>query len=502
MAKYYVSAARGNDATGSGTALNPWKTISKAIGATPAITLSGSGDELYIEPGLYRERVILGLYPTAASPFAVIGDSDGAGFLAGGYSTPKTGLVDWRAWSSDTSAISSACLDASGQNHVSLRCMKLTGGSSTTASLVRLVDCVGWALQDLIGLPSAGSGTSVRIELTTGLSTNVLIERCDFAGTLTGSHNCINFIVPESTAEIDLASVIRNCRFIGGYAGIFIARNGGTGGFVARGLTVQSNTFISLSRAVSVYEGQSYTPSAPIGVYGNLFLLGGRGVSAGVAGQIVENGNVFNCTLPRTNVAVGADSSTSMAPTVDWGDGRLIGLPLRPFGEPVAGSPLGGFGNFGTVPSVDLMGRARPEGYASTNIAVGAMERHDTGAKNTTHQDAGSAACLVLVGPASLERPILVDAVATTIKIKVRWDGNHGDSHKPQAMILANPEIGVAAQILTPTSTGGVGATPNSYETLTFSAITPTAAGVVILRIVSRASAGNGAAYFDSITLN
>ena len=119
-----------------------------------------------------------------------------------------------------------------------------------------------------------------------------------------------------------------------------------------------------------------------------------------------------------------------------------------------------------------------------------------------THQDAGSTACMALVGPSSQERPILVDSQPTTISVKVRWDGNHGDAAKPQAVLIAEPQIGVAGQVATATSTGGTGSTPNAFETLTFAPFTPTGPGVVMLRMVSRAAAGNGAAYFDTITFS
>ena len=122
--------------------------------------------------------------------------------------------------------------------------------------------------------------------------------------------------------------------------------------------------------------------------------------------------------------------------------------------------------------------------------------------KDVTHQDSGSPACLALIGPSSQDRPILVNAQATTIRVNVRWDGNHGDAARPQAMLLASPEIGVPAQTVTAASTGGTGSTPNAYETLTFAPITPTAAGVVMLRMISRAASGAGAAYFDTITLS
>jgi hypothetical protein len=72
----------------------------------------------------------------------------------------------------------------------------------------------------------------------------------------------------------------------------------------------------------------------------------------------------------------------------------------------------------------------------------GALEAHDTAAKETTTTDAGSVG-LVINGPGSHEFLIPVDATSTTISVKMQYDANHGTTNKPQAILLANGEIGV-----------------------------------------------------------
>jgi hypothetical protein len=62
-------------------------------------------------------------------------------------------------------------------------------------------------------------------------------------------------------------------------------------------------------------------------------------------------------------------------------------------------------------------------------------------------------------------------------------------------MLLANAELGIAAQ--TVTATAGV----DTWQTLTFSSFTPSNKGVVTLRLISRAAAGNGKAWFDSVAV-
>jgi hypothetical protein len=504
MATYYVSANRGSDLTGVGSATNPWKTIGKAIGSSPAITLSGSGDTLYIEPGIYREVVSLGLSPTAAGPLSIVGDCDGAGFLAGGYASPATGLVDWRGWTNDSTPLgSSACLNVVGKSYVTVKSLKIVGASNTSKSCVYLNGAaLNWTFQDCVFV-SCVNGAAVVIEITAaaGQAWNHTIERCDFVATGGGGYG-LRLLAQQNPTEYGVNTLVQNCRFLGGSIGLNIAvTGGGSGSALATGITVQSCTGLFCTTFADIYGATAVNPTTPIGVYGCYVGLCSTGVKANNTTQVVENGNILYVTTPRSNVNAGAASITSAAPAIHCDDGRLTGLPSRPFGEPSEVGVIGGWGNYGNVPTVDLSNRNRPEGYSSPKAAAGALERHNTGAKDVTRQDVGLLACLALVGPSSQDRPILVNAQSTTLSIRVRWDGNHGDAAKPQAILLANPEIGVASQTLTAVSTGGTGATPNAYETLTFAPITPTAAGVVMLRMTSRAAAGNGAAYFDTITL-
>ena len=74
-------------------------------------------------------------------------------------------------------------------------------------------------------------------------------------------------------------------------------------------------------------------------------------------------------------------------------------------------------------------------------------------------------------------------------------NANHGTANKPQVLLIAEGQIGVAAQTLTMT------AAADTWETLGFAAFTPTAAGVVTIRVVSRSAKPFGSAYFDSVVV-
>jgi len=504
MANYYVSTTRGSDSAGTGSATSPWKTIGKAIGSSPAITLSGTGDALYIEPGVYRELVALGLSPTAAGPLAIVGDGDGAGFKAGGYSSPVTGVVEIRAWTDAATPMTTGeVLSANAKSYVAVRNIKMIGGNGSGNACFNLTGTFSdWSFEDCIFIGSATRAGTGAINGAAGAALNVSFKRCDFVGVAHSStYYGVQLRTPLNSTEYNVNVVFQNCNFFGTAGAVQVVQVGGVGTGWSTGIRVQQCGFWFCYRGVHV--GSNPTLTTPIGVYGCTFMFIVNGVVVTTPGQVVEDGNAYACNINLSaGITAGTHSIATACPAFNLHDERLYGGVLRPYLEPSAVSPFLGAGNYGSPPNVDLYNRGRPEGGGSAVASIGSIERHDTGARNTTFADAGSPACLALVGPSSQERPILVNAQATTISVKVRWDGNHGDASKPQVKLLANPEVGVSAQTVTAASTGGTGGSPNGYETLTFAPITPTAAGVVMLRMISRSASGAGAAYFDTITLS
>lgn len=125
--------------------------------------------------------------------------------------------------------------------------------------------------------------------------------------------------------------------------------------------------------------------------------------------------------------------------------------------------------------------------------AAGALERQFCAIQETSTVDAGSSG-LKITGPGTHDIRIPVSASSTTITLRARYNSTHAATNKPQAILLANPEIGVTTETKTMTSAA------DTWETLTFAAQTPTAVGFVTVRVVSRSAAGNGIAYFDTFT--
>jgi hypothetical protein len=106
-----------------------------------------------------------------------------------------------------------------------------------------------------------------------------------------------------------------------------------------------------------------------------------------------------------------------------------------------------------------------------------------------------SSDCWKIVGPGYQDFRIPVSAVSTTVSVDMRFDGTYGTSvGKPTVEVLANAEIGVASTVTTMTEAANTKGT----KTVNF---TPTAKGVVTIRVRSRDSNGAGALYFDAITV-
>jgi hypothetical protein len=367
MANYYVSANTGSDSTGDG--LSPstaWKTIGKAIGASPAITLSGSGDTLYIAPGVYREVVTLGLSPTAAGPLAIVGDPTGAVFGV------APGLVDWRGWSTDTTALTTACLSAAGKSYVTLRMLHFIGGAATGIATCVYVNGAqtNWTFEDCVFIAHASSGYAVWYQGTQAVAQNLTVRRCQFVSSGTVGVG-FDLRAAASTSEYALSALVENCSFTAFWlgTGVRLVTSGGSGSFSATGLTIQNCEGVFVGTFANIHASSaSATLATPVGVYG-CKIIAGTGITAKNTTCVVEDGNHYFCGTNLSNVTAGSNSTPVACPAIDFGTGRLTGLPLRPYGEPFAVSTFLSSGNYGSTPTVDLWNQTRP-----AKASAGALE--------------------------------------------------------------------------------------------------------------------------------
>jgi hypothetical protein len=514
----------------------PWATLSKGMVATSPVS---GGDTIFIEPGKYNTQAAFARSGSAGNPITIVGDVDGAGFRAGGVANPKVGPVIMTSYSNDTTGATSftspiATVTSANVSFINIRNLYVLGtaqGGGVKGAIYVTpgigYTCTDWTITDCV--VSAGHDSFVNggcafvyyHPLTNGVDpppTNFTIDRCTFLSYgSTSWKGTVHFHLSKGTVEIDHNVRIRNCQIIGGMCGVTIntLTNGALTAFPV-GLRVQNCTITHYHTwGVNLYQTSGINVATPLTggvtnyVYGSYIFGAGVGFAAGHSSQVVEDGN-YTPSGRAAAVVAGANSRTTGAPLVNPGLERIIGLPPRPFLEPlpISTSPLIGVGSYGTPSAYDIHNRQRPDGLGSLYPTIGAHEIHDNGERNTVYADGGTGACLQLgPGPMSQDRLLSLPASATAISVKVRWDGNHGDATKPQAILLPNPEIGITAgQTVTATTSyatgGGSSAVPGSYETLTFAPITPTVAGGLILRMVSRPAAASGNAYFDTIAVS
>lgn len=477
MATYYVRKS-GSDSNAGTSAGAAWLTIAKALSSSGI----ASGDTVYVGAGTYREVVTVAM-TSATAETKIIGD------VSGQY-TGDPGEVIWTARVTDdnTAPVSASTLDLAGRDYLTFENLVIFAGTSR---------CV------------AGSTTH---------STNITFRRCSLRASVTGNglatytgvvnvagnwlfENCyliahssggvIVTLPTSSSADYDASIVFHNCFFLSlGTGGNWAIQLGSTGAnsFKGGGVYVYNCSFWGIN-GISAANG---TTTYPLSVYNSYFYMQGTALSAASTGLLVEDYNVFTAGTSRTNVSTGSNSATNTkAPA--WSEGRehLLGLrQVRPWGMPSESSVLLGFGAQSGGPSTDMSGGPRPSGGGSTSYAVGPFERPHSGTKETSVTHAGSAA-LKITGPGYHDFQVPVDASATTITIYARYDTNHAATNKPQIKVLNGGECGVADDTATMT------AAVDTWEALALT-FTPTSAGIVTIRCISRSAAGNGIAYFDS----
>lgn len=493
MTIYYVRTTGDDDNDGLSPAA-AWATIGFALSADGI----ASGDTVYIGAGVYREMITVAMTSATAETF-VIGDVDGSHTGDAGEVRLTNYLTD------DTTAPSGGNLiDLAGCDYLTFKNIVfffITPGYGTAVlyaydSPSEHITCSNCAFV----MGGAGNTTAQGIQCIGDVDAPAawLIDRCWF---LTISTTSPFYVAPLSseTETYDFDFVVQNCLFVslGNDAILYVEEGGDTYTYGPYGIKFLNNICFS---AVTTIKNLMDAPTE-ITAYNNIIFhnseIGGRAalhVENETAGSILSDYNYILSNLPYFGVTPGAHdvSDGSIAPLVHFGQELIAGLMCRPLGMPTADSPLLGFGNAAGAPTVDLLNRPRPAGGQITN-AIGALERHDTAIREDTTADATPG--IKIVGPGDHEFQIPIDATATTISIKARYNAAHDTTNKPQAILLANPSIGVTAETLT------MAAAVDTWETLAFAAQTPSAKGVVRVRLVSRAAAANGIAYFDTFAV-
>jgi hypothetical protein len=211
---------------------------------------------------------------------------------------------------------------------------------------------------------------------------------------------------------------------------------------------------------------------------------------------------IYFGTPSETFTCTSGSTTTAVQSTASWATNMWAGFVLEVTAGTGSGQTTTITSNTGTTLTVPTLGTGldntsqcviyKQTSVDASNKSVGCFERHDTAEKETGTTDAGSVG-LVLTGWADHAIYVPVDAASTTISVRARYDSTHAATNKPQAILDANGEIGVTAETKTMTSAA------DTWETLTFTAQTPSAKGWVTVRLLSRSDAATGKAFFDTL---
>lgn len=485
-----------------------WKTIAKPLSATGFV----SGDTCWVAPGTYRELVTVNMTSAVAETFLNADPTNSKGFKNGSGVAIAPGEVVWTTYTTnDTTAPGvTPALTLNGRDFLTIQNFVFVGSGTNNQTTLSgtTTNCTNITIRECVfltgGLHAANTYQHLAYTGLADAASNWLVDRCVFMGT--GGGGAIIVTLPTSgTADYDSLFTVQNCLFLDCTKSVSVASSGA---LANKGGGVRMWNCTCIGSNGMTCAGTSLSTTIPCNVYNSIVTSFNAQVPlvAGASGQIIEDYNVLqvNAASPRTNVTAGTHSIS------DGSYALLLGLGLTSFSgrlqrapfTPLVGSPLLNFGNQASGPTVDVLNRPRPAGSAlgaSAGVAagIGYLERHDTGQKSAAvDADGGTGAAVQILGPGDHDIRVPVNAASTVISVKVKWDANHGDGSKPQAILLANGEIGVAAETKTAAGSAGGG-----FETLTFSAIVPTAKSWVTIRLVSRAAAATGLATFDTLTV-
>ena len=502
MTTYYASPDGSDSNNGLGPdashATNkPWLTIGKALGASGVPGGSG-GHTLKIAPGTYRETVTPAL-TTPTVELVVTGDvANASGFKNSSGVLRAGGDVVLTAYTTNdtTTPASAATLNTAAKNYLTFENLIIVGGNATGScvsnggnggSNITFRRCVfiGYLGQTVVDLTA----------LTT-TSTGRRFDQCVFFGS--NGSSCVYIeLATVAGADYDVDLQITNSLLLCPTVSMIRVLGTGANSFKGGGVDLWNCTINNDGYGLRV-SNTSISTSIPCTVYNCLLSTGSTdALIATTSGQITEDYNRILSTTPRTNVTAGANSLATGAHAllVEVGQAWINGAAPRPFFMPMDGSPLLGRGTSGSVSlTVDMLNRARPSGGQSTSKAWGAMERHDTAAKETTTVRTGSTG-INITGPGDHEFAVPVDATSTTISVYARYDTTHAATNKPQMLIVNGGECGVADATATMT------AAADTWEQLSLN-FTPTQKGVVTVRLVSRAAGGSGKAFFDDFAVS
>lgn len=372
-------------------------------------------DVIYVGAGTYRTVYSIFATPAFNGQIQILADVTG-------QFTGDAGMVQFTAYTTNDKTAPSATtlLNLNGKSNMAFSNIMFVGGTAGAVVTATTQTSQNITFTDIcILVPPSAASRPFTVTCGFGVPLNWTLDRCYVVAaangglvtlvTGVGSDYSANFVMRNTVFHIQASSAPITVSNSG------VLANKGGGVFCANTFLNGGGVIISNANVSSVFPSR-VTNSI-------ISAAGGIGLQAATLGQLLESNNLIYATTPRTNVNVGAGSISdgSYSPLFHFGQEKIWGALLRRFGEPMAGSPLLGFGNDGTQTPYDLANRQRPaNNVASALSAVGALERHDTAAQATNPGFPTTPLLDSLMGPdgplsSSWTSPVDDDAAGLTI---------------------------------------------------------------------------------------
>lgn len=501
---YFISPAGSDASNGLGpdashASNKPWLTLGKAMNTGSPVS---PGDTVYIGPGEYfstSATPISGITSAGSrtafrgDPWNLQGFKNGSGVLL----APRSCYLARRASTErDAVATGGAMLIMTTNNPNGLIFSGLIFEHAGTGALLSTSmagsntldfdDCVFIyaGTTGSVGCFDYLAGTVVQL---THRFRRCLMLCCGQSATLRLNHG-----TAAASADLDIDIVLEDCVFIALQGNPSVIATASTqagnkwGGIIVKGCTAIAEELLQAAGGHS-----TVTPSRASGC----LLFGSRMFNANTAGQLVDDGynRSYGCNSFTNTTQAGTTILRPMPNIVLPGREKWGYLPgaLPMFGwDSFADAAQKFSGWTRTLPDF-LNGIARPWGGGPS---IGAIEYADLSQDATSAITGGGVNSIKIIGQGEVSFYLAVGAVATTISV-VTKSTTYGGTNYPQLVVVADGEIGLTADVTATASSA-------SEQTITSASFTPSVAGVVCVRLISRSTTVTSSTYFDLLTRN